>query len=207
MLLLHCSDISHLPVGKTISQGEHFYNEGSKNGNSECSIHVHMACGFGQCPGDIGVMNWTPKIQEAVEECLFLKDTTTYDSLNCKGVNCSWSGNNSLCTNWEFHWTFTDGTSSPGGTTDPYLLALEAYEKARDRWNDSKREYDRLFNPLTSEKDVMERNAERAEAAGNHAAACLELANKRLDNLQQIMLANTETISTNAENAIKNITK
>lgn len=87
MLFAHDNNVSNLFVGKVISRGERFYEEGTK-GNASGN-HVHMECGKGKFTGSGWHKNsagyWSINNGKNPTECLWIDDSIKI--LNSNGYN------------------------------------------------------------------------------------------------------------------------
>ena len=87
MLFAHDNNVSNLFVGKVISRGERFYEEGTK-GNASGN-HVHMECGKGKFTGSGWHKNsagyWSINNGTNPTECLWIDDSIKI--LNSNGYN------------------------------------------------------------------------------------------------------------------------
>ena len=87
IMFVHCNDVSHLWVGKTIKQGEVFYYEGTK-GNATGN-HCHFECGKGKFTGtgwhQDSAGYWSINNGKLVTDCLFIDDS--YSIIQTLGLN------------------------------------------------------------------------------------------------------------------------
>ena len=77
IMFAHADNVDNLFVGKTIKQGEVFYEEGTK-GNATGN-HIHIECGKGKFTGSGWYKNssgyWSINNHKKPEECLWIDDT------------------------------------------------------------------------------------------------------------------------------------
>lgn len=87
IMFAHDNNVSNLWVGKTVKQGERFYEEGTK-GNATGN-HVHIECARGRFTGSGWHQNsagyWSINNAKKIDECLWVDDS--YKLMNTAGYN------------------------------------------------------------------------------------------------------------------------